>query len=117
MPTYNLFNDDNEYIDDIGAADAHDALNKYNRGLDEVDHAQHAQLWQTYLDVADKIDPRAAQLIVARTMAMMGSEESWNGGDICEVIAEWLNPLAKKSGLPAISDQDDAALRFWGSVG
>ncbi|WP_100514157.1 hypothetical protein [Mycobacteroides abscessus] len=67
-------------------------------------------------EVADRIDARTAQLVVAKIMATLGSAEDW-GGDEIMAIDELLQPVAAASGLPAFNDTNaDDAYNFWLAV-
>lgn len=68
----------------------------------------------TLQQVAERVDPAAAQIAIARILAGLGSQAEWSSEDL-----EWIATTAmsaKPAGLPSASDQDDDALAFWQEV-
>lgn len=49
----------------------------------------------------------------AHQAILLGKDESWNGGDVCESLAIDLTTITKLAKLPAVSDQSDEGLEFW----
>ncbi|OHU47151.1 hypothetical protein BKG82_26195 [Mycobacteroides chelonae] len=67
-------------------------------------------------DIADRIDPRKAQLALAGVFVALGHEFDWSS-DTFNEIADAVRPAHKDSGLPPIFDQDDDACEFWSQIG
>ncbi|MCV6988694.1 hypothetical protein H7I87_00480 [Mycobacterium timonense] len=64
--------------------------------------------------VARMIDPAAAQLAVASAFSTLGSLAEWDSETIEWVTQDLLR--AFPTGLPTVTDQDEAALEFWQAV-
>ncbi|MCZ4553676.1 hypothetical protein [Gordonia rubripertincta] len=66
-------------------------------------------------DVANRINPRRAQLALAHIMAGLGAYESWSPAHL-----EWIADDAKKAwtgtALPSFTDQGSDAAEFWAAV-
>ncbi len=63
-------------------------------------------------DIAAQLDPQKAQTACAKILAALGGHEQWSP-DHLEWIADALRPVHAGTGLPAYSDQDEAAIEFW----
>lgn len=64
-------------------------------------------------------EPTEAQyaLLGRYTAALLGSCEDWDGGDICEAIAEHAANLDRAGGdFPGLGDQDADELKLWRTV-
>ena len=66
-------------------------------------------------DIADRINPRRAQLAVASALTVLGSAEAWRGDQLSSINHELLTAWTG-TGLPAYSDQNAEALDFWQSA-
>jgi hypothetical protein len=66
-------------------------------------------------DVANRINPRRAQLALAHIMASLGAYESWSPAHL-----EWIADDATKAwtgtDLPSFTDQGSDAAEFWAAV-
>ena len=67
----------------------------------------------TLEQIAASIDPKDAQMAVARAMVTMGSLDEWDSETI-EWVAEPMIAIGKKVGLPEFTNGDNVeALTFW----
>lgn len=63
-------------------------------------------------EVADRIDPRKAQLALAGVFVALGHEYDWSSDTFSE-IADAVRPAHEGTGLPSVMDQDEDACEFW----
>ncbi|MDV7137116.1 hypothetical protein [Williamsia muralis] len=63
-------------------------------------------------DIADRINPRRAQLAVAAVMAALGSAREWRG-DLVSSVDHELRAAWAGTGLPSYSVQSVEAVEFW----
>lgn len=61
--------------------------------------------------IADQIDPRAAQVAVARIITTLAADLDL--GETVAAVCETINPIHKRSGLPSIFNQSDEDREFW----
>ncbi|SIH21547.1 Uncharacterised protein [Mycobacteroides abscessus subsp. abscessus] len=61
--------------------------------------------------IADRIDPRAAQVAVARIFTALAGD--FDSGQTVTVVCETISPLHKRTGLPSIFNQNDEDREFW----
>ena len=66
-------------------------------------------------EIANRINPRRAQLAVASVLAVLGSAEEWRGDQLSSINHE-IQPAWAETGLPPSSDQSAEALQFWRSA-
>jgi hypothetical protein len=52
----------------------------------------------------------------AEQAVLLGKDESWNGGDVCEAVASDVNDLLRRVGLPRCSDQSEEGYDWWRSA-
>lgn len=65
----------------------------------------------TINQIADRIDPRAAQVAVAKIITALAGD--LDSGATVTAVCETINPLHKRSGLPSIFNQTDDDREFW----
>jgi hypothetical protein len=70
----------------------------------------------TYEQVLATIDREAAAQFVATSAIYLGGLLNW-GADEFEGVQEGLWSVLQDTGLPSVGDQDDEALKFWGTLG
>ncbi|SIH21513.1 Uncharacterised protein [Mycobacteroides abscessus subsp. abscessus] len=63
-------------------------------------------------EIADRIDPRAAQLAVAKICAEIAADRGSNG-DTVDAVVDAIEELHSRSGLPAIKNPTEAEYEFW----
>ena len=66
-------------------------------------------------EIADHINPRRAQLVVASVMAALGSAREWRG-DLVTSVDHELRSAWAGTGLPPYSVQSAEAVEFWQSA-
>ncbi|HEY9313798.1 hypothetical protein [Williamsia sp.] len=66
-------------------------------------------------DIANRINPRRAQLAIAHTLAILGSAPSWHGDQI-SAIDDRVRPAWTGTDLPGYSDESDEAIEFWEQI-
>ena len=66
-------------------------------------------------EIADRINPRRAQLAVAAVMAALGSAREWRG-DLVTSVDHELRAAWAGTGLPSYSVQSAEAVEFWQSA-
>ncbi|MCK0441259.1 hypothetical protein MUG78_17815 [Gordonia alkaliphila] len=69
----------------------------------------------TLKELADQIDPKAAQMFAAQVLTILGSAESW-GGDEMSRINDALIASDIGRGRPHWYEQNDAELNYWQSL-
>lgn len=68
--------------------------------------------YMSLAEIADRIDPRAAQLAVAKIFAEVASNRGSNS-DTVEAVVDAIQELHRRSGLPAIQNPTEAEHEFW----
>jgi len=65
-------------------------------------------------EIAERIPADAAQLAVARILAILGSQFDWDSSTL-DYVAEAVAPSIPR-GVPSVFDQDGDAVVFWQEV-
>lgn len=78
----------------------------------DVMNPAHREIMTTIQEIADMIDPRAAQMAIAMAMTAMGVESEWDSETI-EIVAAPMVAIGKKLNLPTFTDTDESAVAFW----
>ncbi len=67
-------------------------------------------------ELADRIDPRKAQLFAARVLQILGSAPTWGADQVSFIDELAVQTKLRPDEVPSWSDQSRAALDFWNNL-